>query len=207
MSQSDAESNEQCRALTGDGNRCQNSAVEDGFCHQHDESDSTVDGESSADGDESGESPDSDGSDAGSEAEQDTGRDSSSDGGDASATDSDDGSESGASGGDEETADAGSEDDTVSIGGAGSLIEVRRTVEAVTAQLIEHPLDGVVEINRDGDGGWLATVEVVERRAVPDTQDIIGYYEITLEDSETVTGYRRLSRYRRMDTDQSERLE
>ncbi|MBV0926058.1 gas vesicle protein [Halomicroarcula limicola] len=202
MSQSDAESTEQCRALTSDGDRCQNAAVESGFCHQHDDSDPTVDDGSSDDEAESEESA-SDTEDEASDADSD---------GASEAAESTDGTAAGEAESGEADASETSESedaasDEVSIGGAGSLIEVRRTVEAVTAQLIEHPLDGVVEIRRDGDGGWLATVEVVERRAVPDTQDIIGYYEITLEDSETVTGYRRLSRYRRMDTDQSERLE
>ncbi|WP_135305012.1 gas vesicle protein GvpO, halophile-type [Haloarcula amylovorans] len=203
MSQSDAESTEQCRALTSDGNRCQNSAVEDGFCHQHDESNPTVDDESATDEAES-EASSSDTEDEASNADSDGESEEAESTDDAETDDADSGET-----GDSETGEAEdtASDDGISIGGAGSLIEVRRTVEAVTAQLIEHPLDGVVEINKDGDGGWLATVEVVERRAVPDTQDIIGYYEITLEDSETVTGYRRLSRYRRMDTDQSERLE
>ncbi|MCW8172936.1 hypothetical protein D8S78_15275 [Natrialba swarupiae] len=47
------------------------------------------------------------------------------------------------------------------------------------------------------DDGWLAIVEVVERRSVPDTQDIIGRYEVELDDDVTVHGYRRLDRYRR----------
>nr|WP_228443524.1 DUF5763 domain-containing protein [Natrarchaeobaculum sulfurireducens] len=36
---------DQCIALTASGERCSRSANEDGFCHQHDESDETVDDE------------------------------------------------------------------------------------------------------------------------------------------------------------------
>lgn len=35
------------------------------------------------------------------------------------------------------------------------------------------------------DEGWRTVVEVVERNAVPDTQDIIGRYEITLDGTGT----------------------
>lgn len=38
---------------------------------------------------------------------------------------------------------------------------------------------------------------MVERSAVPDTQDIIGRYEITLDDGGRVTGYELRERYRR----------
>lgn len=176
MSQTDVESSDQCQAVTSDGEQCQHSATDGKFCHQHDESDSTVEDESS---DESGESA----------ADSNDGTT------DQTAESSDDASES---------ADGGV---SSAIGDVGPLVEIRRKVQTVAAELIERPLDGVVEVREDGDGGWVAVVEVVERRAIPDTQDILGRYELTFDDSGTVTGYRRRSRYRRLDTDQQEPIE
>uniref|UniRef100_A0A7D6CR09 Gas vesicle protein n=2 Tax=Natrinema zhouii TaxID=1710539 RepID=A0A7D6CR09_9EURY len=83
------------------------------------------------------------------------------------------------------------------------ILAVRNTVQSTAGQLIGHEFDGVSEISPTDDG-WRAVVEVVERRAVPDTQDIIGRYEIELDTEATVHGYRRLDRYRRGDTTEFE---
>ncbi|MFC6725229.1 gas vesicle protein GvpO, partial [Halobium palmae] len=72
-----------------------------------------------------------------------------------------------------------------------------------TADLIGHDLDGVIQVTGDGDG-WVAVVEVVERHSVPDTQDILGRYELSLDEDARVTGYRRVGRYRRSDSDVDE---
>jgi hypothetical protein len=226
MSSTDEAATEQCRALTNDGNRCQNSATGDGFCHQHDESDPTVDdpgsettddgdrGDSDAGGEEDGSATQAEsGTDTGGDAggsdsdasDQDAAEsDAESDSGSGSASDAD--ADADAEGGEDEASDDSDDSDGISVGGAGSLMDVRETVQAVTARLIDHPLDGVVEITKVDDE-WRATVEVIERRSVPDTQDILGRYELTLDDPETVTGYRRISRYRRSDTDQGDSVE
>ncbi|WP_331236529.1 gas vesicle protein GvpO, halophile-type [Natronorarus salvus] len=89
--------------------------------------------------------------------------------------------------------------------GESDLGRVRNKVGAVAEKLIGRPLVSVVSVERVGDEeeeNWLAAVEVIERSAIPDTQDIIGRYEITLDDPETITGYRRTHRYRRGDMEQ-----
>ncbi len=208
-----ADDPEQCRALTEGGERCSRPARENGFCHQHDESDPTVDdepaedesadegsesdesaagdatsGEQSADAD-SGSAP-TDEEDAGGErdeAETDNPTDEERENGDDMSDDTDDdGGESG----------TGSESD-----GEVGLIDVRDTVRANATALIGHPLDAVVAIAQDGDEGWRAVVEVVERSSVPDTEDILGRYEVFLNESGDFRSYGRLDRYRRADTD------
>uniref|UniRef100_A0A7D5KFG0 Gas vesicle protein n=2 Tax=Natrinema halophilum TaxID=1699371 RepID=A0A7D5KFG0_9EURY len=101
---------------------------------------------------------------------------------------------------DPEEVDADVETDNEEIAG---VLAVRKTVQSTAGQLIGHEFDGVSEISPTDDG-WRAVVEVVERRAVPDTQDIIGRYEIELDTDATVHGYRRVDRYRRGDTAQFE---
>lgn len=202
-----AENAEQCRAITADGDRCSHAAQEDGFCHQHDESDRTVDEQSSGDGTQptpGEETGDSDGeataADDGAADDEDAEAENATDGtasddpvdetADEPRTDDESGSDGGA-GAEETLGDDGDE--------VGNILEVRETVHAVAERLIGQELDGVVEITRNGDD-WLATVEVVERHAVPDTQDILGKYEVVLDTTGTVTGYRRLDTYRRGDT-------
>lgn len=80
---------------------------------------------------------------------------------------------------------------------------VRDKVQGVAEDVIGRPLTGIVAIDQEDDD-WRVAVEVIERSSVPDTQDILGRYEITLDDDEdhTITGYRRTHRYRRDDMDQ-----
>jgi uncharacterized phage infection (PIP) family protein YhgE len=100
-----------------------------------------------------------------------------------------------------ETSDeTGHEDESdVPSGGNVSLIDIRNEIRDTAADLIGRRLDGISGIQRTDDG-WYAIVNMIERRSVPDTQDILGRYEITFDSSGNLEGYRRLSRYRRGDT-------
>ena len=147
-----ASGDEQCKALTESGERCQRPARDDGFCYQHDASDETVE-----------------------ESEDDGAQDGSAD-----------------PGGDDVS--AGEDAPRTDIG------RVRQRVASVTDEVVGHPLDGITSVDATDDG-WRVGVEVVEREAVPDTQDILGRYELRLDEEMAVTGYQRTHRYRRGDTD------
>ena len=107
---------------------------------------------------------------------------------------------------DEANADAADGDDTdsdtaaddVASGELNGVLDVRRAVESLAPDVIGRELDAVIGVEAVDDA-WRAVVEVVERPAVPDSQDIIGRYEIELSDG-SVTGFRRVDRYRRSDT-------
>jgi hypothetical protein len=107
----------------------------------------------------------------------------------------------------DDESDADSSGDDPEDGGTGDgqtdpdLQEVQQRVRTVATDLVGSPLDGVVGV-RSEDGVWYAVVEVVERRAVPDTQDILGRYEIQLDGDGSVQGYRRVRRFRRSETDE-----
>ncbi|ELY51750.1 MULTISPECIES: gas vesicle protein GvpO, halophile-type [Natronolimnohabitans] len=172
---------EQCKALTEDGERCSRPAQDGDFCYQHDESDPTVSDSQTV------------------EDEQDEQQETEGAGGSQSQTQSE---ELGTvdmtaeEKTDPESVDAEADTDHDEIAG---VLAVRRTVQSTAGELIGREFDAVSEI-APTDDGWRAVVEVVERRAVPDTQDIIGRYEIELDEDATVHGYRRLDRYRRGDT-------
>lgn len=193
---------EQCNAITADGTRCSLPAQEDGFCHQHDESDRTVDERSTH-----GETENTAGDGTDTAADGAASADATAEDDAAAASRPDDASSpddaSRTDDGGEPDAGAGAGGDAEADDGVGSILEVRETVHAVAERLIGQELDGVVEITQNGDD-WLATVEVVERHAVPNTQDILGKYEVVLDTTGTVTGYRRLDTYRRGDTSQGD---
>jgi len=110
-----------------------------------------------------------------------------------------DSSDDGTDGTDGTDEHAESSNDGTSGSGFG-IIDVRNRVRNVAADLIGRPLDGITEV-RAVEDGWYTTVEVIERNSIPDTQDILGRYEIDLDDNGNVTEYQRLRRYRRGDTD------
>lgn len=174
------EPTDRCAALTEDGERCSRPAREDGFCFQHDESDPTVSDSQAQAAEEERADEQADETEGGEESR------SRQLGADMTAEEKTD----------PETVDTGDLEADEEIVG---VLAVRRTVESTAGQLIGREFDAVSEI-APTDDGWRAVVEVVERRSVPDTQDIIGRYEIELDADATVHGYRRLDRYRRGDT-------
>lgn len=174
MAEAETNTADQCRAKTGDGERCSRPAQDDGFCYQHDESDPTVSDSQTADDQEQDEQDDDQ------DEEQDA---QSAEMADEEATDPED-------------VDTSEVDEDDQIAG---VLAIRKTVQSTAGKLIGHEFDGVSEIS-PMDEGWRAVVEVIERSAVPDTQDIIGRYEIELDEDGVVQGYRRLGRYRRGDT-------
>ena len=75
----------------------------------------------------------------------------------------------------------------------------RRAAEGLQA-LLSHPVEGVVEVNREDDG-WLVAVEVLELARVPNTNDVLGVYEVELDPYGSLQGYRRRNRYVRGSSD------
>ncbi|MFC7154460.1 gas vesicle protein GvpO, halophile-type [Halomarina halobia] len=174
----------QCLALTADGTRCARSANSDGFCYQHGPDDPTVDADDRAEepvvvADGNGEGDEEGGENDESEAEGEEG-----------GSEESEQSEGDESGDGTRTAD---------------VAEVRDTIRSSAADLIGYPLDGIAAIERaNGGEEWSVLVEVIERRSIPDTSDIIGEYRVDLSGGGEVQSYRRVRRFRRGDTDQEQ---
>lgn len=77
------------------------------------------------------------------------------------------------------------------------VLDVRDLVADVAETLLDQPFDGITTVEPTDDGGWRAVFEVVERSAVPDTQDLIGRYELTLSGTGDVEEYSLLQRFKR----------
>lgn len=90
--------------------------------------------------------------------------------------------------------------DIVESDGEIGPYEARDVGRAIASDLIGSPLDGIIEVGERDDDGWRVVAEVVERNSIPDTQDVLGRYVISLGPSGTVQGYGRAGRYRRGDT-------
>jgi gas vesicle protein GvpO len=70
------------------------------------------------------------------------------------------------------------------------------------AELLGRPIESVLGLERDDDGGWNVTVQVVELSRIPHSTDVLGAYAVSLDSGGDLTGYRRRRRYYRNQTDE-----
>jgi Gas vesicle synthesis protein GvpO len=63
-------------------------------------------------------------------------------------------------------------------------------------QLIGRPIESVTGVEKNGSE-WNVTLEVLELERVPNTTDILGRYEVTLDKNGGLTGVQRTRRYSR----------
>jgi hypothetical protein len=76
---------------------------------------------------------------------------------------------------------------------------LRETVAEAVDQiqdLIGRPVEAVTGMEKNGNE-WTITVEVVELERIPNTTDVLGKYEVTLDKDGEVTGVHRTRRYHR----------
>jgi Gas vesicle synthesis protein GvpO len=71
-------------------------------------------------------------------------------------------------------------------------------IDAVTQaqELIGRPVESVTGVERNGSE-WTVKVEVVELERIPNTTDVLGVYDITLDKDGELTSARRTKRYYR----------
>lgn len=75
----------------------------------------------------------------------------------------------------------------------GAAEVVRLAVEQL-AELTGKVAEGVSELCRSGEG-WVVTVEVVELERIPSSTDVVGSYEVLLDDDGDLLEYRRVARW------------
>src|SRR5437868_6194850 len=71
-------------------------------------------------------------------------------------------------------------------------------IEAVRQlqELVGRPIEAVTGIEKNGKE-WKLSVEVLELERVPNTTDVLGRYEVTVDQDGDLTGARRTRRYAR----------
>ncbi|GAA3677036.1 hypothetical protein GCM10022237_40580 [Nocardioides ginsengisoli] len=86
------------------------------------------------------------------------------------------------------------------ISGAEAALRGAQQLAALTGRTFE----GIVGFAKDGDG-WSVEVELLEMRRIPDTTDVLGVYELDLDRTGDLVGYRRVDRYLRGAAGEGER--
>jgi hypothetical protein len=74
-------------------------------------------------------------------------------------------------------------------------------VNAARQQLVELTglKVGSTVLVRKNEGGWCVQVEVVEKRSLPDSQDILATYELLLDEAGNIQNFSRIGMRRRTD--------
>jgi Gas vesicle synthesis protein GvpO len=89
---------------------------------------------------------------------------------------------------------------------ARGRISAREAIERVRGelpQLLGHPVDSVLGLQpQDDDNGWSVTVQVVELSRIPHSTDVLGVYEVTLDERGELGSYKRRRRYYRNQADE-----
>lgn len=79
------------------------------------------------------------------------------------------------------------------------IADISSEVPALLESLLKRTVDGVTSVAREGDD-WRVTVDVLDRKSIPDTQDILSMYEVRLDGDMGVKSYRRIGVRRRGDS-------
>jgi hypothetical protein len=75
---------------------------------------------------------------------------------------------------------------------ADIVVQARRQLEALTGL----PADTVSRFDR-GESGWTLTMDMVEHRAIPRTNDLIAVFEVLLDDGGNLIHWHRTGRHLR----------
>ena len=76
--------------------------------------------------------------------------------------------------------------------------EICEMVTEAADLLLKKKVEGISSVAKV-EGGWRVDVETLERKAIPDTQDLIAKYQFDLDEGGDVTGYHRVEIRRRGD--------
>lgn len=78
-------------------------------------------------------------------------------------------------------------------------VNIVDAASTMVKELIKKPFESVIGVSKDKGGDWKVLVEVLERKAIPDGQDLIGRYEISVSRSGEVQGFNQVRVRRRSD--------
>jgi hypothetical protein len=81
-----------------------------------------------------------------------------------------------------------------------SIRDVAEIALSEVSDLVGCAPEGISGVQKKDDG-WVVDVELLEVERIPQTTDVLGSYEVTVDQRGEVTGYRRLRGYVRADVE------
>jgi len=77
--------------------------------------------------------------------------------------------------------------------------EIIKKAQEEFVRLGKTPDDGIISLYKTQEG-WIVSLEVVERKAIPDTMDVLGLYEIRLDGDGNLLSFERKKLRKRGET-------
>ena len=77
--------------------------------------------------------------------------------------------------------------------------EIIKKAQEDFARLSKISIDGVIGLSKTEEG-WVVLLEALERRAIPDTMDVLGMYEVRLDSEGNLLGFDRKKLRKRGET-------
>lgn len=81
-----------------------------------------------------------------------------------------------------------------------AIQEIMERAKKQLTDITNLKISNVVGVSKLPDG-WHVGIELIERKAVPDTLDLLGIYDVTITDEGEIVTYERKRVRRRMDTE------
>lgn len=69
------------------------------------------------------------------------------------------------------------------------------------ARVSKTQVDGVTGLSKTEEG-WVVSLEALERKAIPDTMDVLGLYEVRVDNEGNLLGFERKRLRKRSDTEE-----
>ena len=79
--------------------------------------------------------------------------------------------------------------------------EIVKKAQEEFASLSTLPVNAVIGLAKREEG-WVVSLETVERKAIPDTMDVLGLYEIRLDSEGVLLGFERKKLRKRGETEE-----
>ena len=77
--------------------------------------------------------------------------------------------------------------------------EIIKKVQDDFTRLSNIPVNGIIGLSRTEEG-WVVSLEALERKAIPDTMDVLGRYEVRLDSEGNLLGFDRRKLRKRGET-------
>ncbi len=84
-----------------------------------------------------------------------------------------------------------------------SISKVIQKARSELANLTGLEISSTVRAEKEGDG-WLVVIEVVEKRSIPDSMDILAKYETRLDTDGNMLDFKRAGMRKRIDVSEGE---
>jgi hypothetical protein len=79
--------------------------------------------------------------------------------------------------------------------------EIIKKVQDDFTRLSNIPVNGIIGLSKTEEG-WVVSLEALERKAIPDTMDVLGLYQVRLDNEGDLLGFDRKKLRKRGDTEE-----